>query len=85
MYRWLSVPLLLVAFEAQAFSFPEIPFCPLGGPPGWFNRIVNDNTYGYPPPPYWYRPDPRQYPYGPAYGRAHPQRDDCRFAPCPVD
>lgn len=85
MHRWLSIPLLLATFEAQAFSLPEIPFCPLGGPPGWFNRMVNDTTYGYPPPRYWYGPDPRLYPYGPAYGRPYPRPDACRFGPCPHD
>lgn len=36
-----------------SFRLPEIDFCPLGGPPGWFNRITgqNDRRYYGPPPP----------------------------------
>ncbi|MGB5277186.1 MAG: hypothetical protein WBO73_13530 [Gammaproteobacteria bacterium] len=41
-------------------AFPEIPFCPLGGPPGWWNRIVDDDHDR--PPPHWY-PPPLSAPY----------------------
>ena len=44
MHRWLSIPLLLAIFEAQAFSFPEMPFCPFGGPPGWYNVSDHPET-----------------------------------------
>ncbi len=35
--------LLLVTgmLAAKANAFPEIPFCPLGGPPGWMHRILD--------------------------------------------
>jgi len=26
-----------LTFTANAYAFPEIPFCPGGGPPGWVN------------------------------------------------
>jgi len=33
---------------------PEFSFCPIGGPPGWFNRMTgqhdHDWRYSYPPP-----------------------------------
>ncbi len=52
--------LLLVSSSAQAFFFPEFPFCPLGGPPGWANRIMHDDYYRYRhvrrPPAYYYSP-----------------------------
>lgn len=33
-------------------GFPEIGFCPLGGPPGWINRLTGQhNRYYYAPPP----------------------------------
>jgi len=47
--------LSLMLGPAGAAAFPEIPFCPLGGPPGWYNRIFNDDHRYRPPPPY-YRP-----------------------------
>jgi len=53
-------------FSTTASAFPEIPFCPIGGPPGWFNRMTGDsyNQYRYPPAGY-----PLTYPqaYPPAY------------------
>ena len=42
MNRYLLIALLLTSNGVQAF--PEIPFCPLGGPPGWFNRIFDDDA-----------------------------------------
>ncbi|MBT8126294.1 MAG: hypothetical protein KJP15_02330 [Gammaproteobacteria bacterium] len=51
----LSMALLLES--ALVSAFPEIPFCPLGGPPGWWNRIFDDD-HGHPPPPLWYPPPP---------------------------
>lgn len=35
---FLSMLMLSIPFQAQA-RFPEFGFCPLGGPPGWFNRL----------------------------------------------
>ncbi len=32
--------LFLIFVPAISVAFPEIPFCPLGGPPGWFNRFA---------------------------------------------
>ena len=29
-------------FAARTGAFPEFPFCPAGGPPGWLNYL-NDN------------------------------------------
>jgi hypothetical protein len=45
--------LLGLLFSAQLEArFPEFGFCPLGGPPGWFNRISGQSHRYYPPPPY---------------------------------
>jgi hypothetical protein len=63
--------LLMYASVAGATSFPEFPFCPLGGPTGWMNRITGYDDYDgydrynrydrYPPPGYYpspyYQPD----------------------------
>ncbi|MGB5397309.1 MAG: hypothetical protein WBN96_09175 [Gammaproteobacteria bacterium] len=61
--------------NAHAFFFPEIPFCPLGGPPGWYNRLANHDRYErYPPPLYspaphrqqdWYNSPPASNDCGP--------------------
>jgi len=68
--------LLLVALmssPATVLAFPEIPFCPLGGPPGWFNRMSGDYRH-YPNRPVWYPPPYQQFyqshpPYpAPAWG-----------------
>ena len=88
MRRLLIIPLLFLSLEAKAFFFPEIPFCPLGGPPGWANRIYNDDYYRYPPPGYtagyWYRPYRGSYPYSsPAYAWRAPRRDGCESGLCP--
>ncbi len=59
---FVSLLLIVSMFPAIAlsFSFPEIGFCPLGGPPGWFNRMTGQHDrYYYPPPPMYqfqYRP-----------------------------
>jgi len=39
--------LMLCSLRAQAFVFPELPFCPLGGPPGWANRLLHADHYRY--------------------------------------
>jgi len=79
-----SIIALLVAglFAGSAMAdFPEIPFCPLGGPPGWFNRLKGDNHRYYPPPPRYYpvpaRPSPWTPPpaaYPPPQWYAYPRR-----------
>lgn len=64
---------LMSMVSTQAAAFPEIPFCPLGGPPGWANRIFNDRDDYYPPPPYYGAPHWQGYPqYSPAYPGAYP-------------
>jgi hypothetical protein len=63
-YRRLLL-LALIFVPASASAFMEIPFCPLGGPPGWFNRMT-DNHHNYRYPPGFY---PMAYP--PAY-QAYP-------------
>ena len=55
--------LFLVALmfsPASVQAFPEIPFCPLGGPPGWFNRMSGDYRH-YPNRPVWYPPPYQQF------------------------
>lgn len=55
---------------ATGFSFPEIGFCPEGGPPGWFNSMFDQHDrryYGSPPP--MFRP---VYPAAPANGWQSP-------------
>jgi hypothetical protein len=63
--HFLSLMALLFAVTAEA-RFPEFSFCPLGGPPGWFNRLSGQSHRYYPPPPY-----PLQAPVIPYY-RAYP-------------
>ncbi len=59
--------LMLWSSTAFSFSFPEIGFCPLGGPPGWFNRVTGQHDRRYLPLPRWaYRPaPPMNYGYSP--------------------
>ena len=45
-----SLATAIVPSIAVGFSFPEIDFCPLGGPPGWFNRMTGQHNQGYYPP-----------------------------------
>ena len=73
--------LVLLSGSGGVLAFPEIPFCPLGGPPGWWNRMVDDDDHHYPPPyyppppvtPYWNQAYPYsyvpRYPLYPAYPR----------------
>ena len=49
--------LLSLLMTNTAFAFPEIPFCPAGGPPGWMNYLESRHNQNK-----WYG---RQYP--PAY------------------
>jgi hypothetical protein len=58
---------LLLTVESQAF--PELPFCPAGGPPGWFNRLTHHRDHNR-----WYRNmqyNTPQY-YQPAYISSQP-------------
>jgi hypothetical protein len=70
-HTWFMRAALLISLllgSTAASAFPEIPFCPLGGPPGWWNRITDDDDrYYYPPPPYY--PPTRAAPY---WGTVHP-------------
>lgn len=57
--QWLTLALALGAPATQAF---DLPFCPLGGPPGWYDRLFGYRsavpppwTYG-PPPAVWHPP-----------------------------
>jgi hypothetical protein len=52
----LFVLLCVTSVNAQAFFMPELPFCPWGGPPGWFNRVTQNDAYRYSPPAYGYAP-----------------------------
>jgi hypothetical protein len=79
----MRLPLLLALIlgAATAQALPEIPFCPLGGPTGWWNRMTDDDDRYYPPPyyppplpaPYWNQVHPYsyapQYPLHPGYPR----------------
>jgi hypothetical protein len=63
-HRWFKQAILLIPLligSANISAFPEIPFCPLGGPTGWWNRMTDDDDHRYYPPPY-YRP-PAMTPY----------------------
>ena len=42
-------------------ALPEFPFCPFGGPTGWYNRLFDDRDY-YPIAPAYY-PQPVVFPY----------------------
>ena len=65
------IALLLVLTSlgtTRVAAFPEIPFCPLGGPPGWANRIFDDRDDYYALPPYYGVPYSQRYPqYSPVY------------------
>jgi len=70
----LLITLLSLSFTSPSFAFPELPFCPAGGPPGWLNRFThnhdhyrwrNQNTYR---TPQHYRPAYNQPgPYTPVH------------------
>jgi len=62
---YLLVLAMLLPGVVQAL--PEIPFCPLGGPTGWWNRLTDDDDDRYYPPPYY--PPPQFRPY---WGQAYP-------------
>lgn len=70
---------LVMVIPVNVNAFPEIPFCPLGGPPGWMNRMFNHHhrPVYYAPPVYVYPPGYQSairrqmppVPPGPAYSR----------------
>ena len=68
--------LFLWLTSMQAVAFPEMPFCPLGGPPGWANRVLGDRYDYYTPPPYYNnQPYWQSYPqYSPVYPGGYPYR-----------
>ena len=47
-YRLVILLILSVAAKSS-YAFPEIPFCPLGGPPGWMNRLTHHHRHYIPP------------------------------------
>ena len=57
----------LVLGSTGAAALPEFPFCPLGGPTGWLNRMFDDDDDRYYPPPYY--PPPVMAPY---WNQAYP-------------
>ncbi len=63
MRNLIALLMLTASADAMAF-FPELPFCPFGGPPGWYNRVMHERDvypqYRY--PPYWSR-SPLPYKY----------------------
>ena len=69
--RLLLIGSMLVSTSISAF--PEMPFCPLGGPTGWFNRMAGGPGY-YPPPAMLYPPPyrPMVAPGYPPTGNAYP-------------
>jgi hypothetical protein len=65
--------LLLVGLQSATqvdARFPEIGFCPLGGPPGWLNRM-NGQSHRYDSPYYLPPPYPVRSPYMPYRGYAY--------------
>jgi hypothetical protein len=55
--QFLLTWLVLLSMQVEA-RFPEFGFCPLGGPPGWFNRLSGQSHRYYPPPIAYPQPDP---------------------------
>ncbi len=51
-----TLAIMVIPSIASGFRFPEIGFCPAGGPPGWFNRMTGQNNRYYGPPPPMVRP-----------------------------
>ena len=35
----LSIIFIITSLSANSYAFPELPFCPAGGPPGWMNHL----------------------------------------------
>jgi hypothetical protein len=81
--RTVLVSLLAYASVTGATSFPEVPFCPFGGPTGWMNRITGYDDYGgynrYPPPVYYPSPyyQPGWRPVMQPDPRCDPSRQTC--------
>ena len=69
-HSWLKQATLAIALvlgSTSVMALPEFPFCPLGGPTGWFNRLTDDDDDRYYPPPYY--PPPLVAPY---WNQAYP-------------
>lgn len=62
-----GIGLLLAAASSNLAAFPEISFCPLGGPGGWMNRMLT------PPPPPWVMAPAYYAQPAPGYARPAPQ------------
>ena len=72
----LSIISIAAALSANSHAFPELPFCPAGGPPGWmnhFNYKRDQNIWRhYRPVTYYqpyYNPGFRPFYYKPGYYR----------------
>ncbi len=42
MKTFAHIGLILSLASMPVFAFPEMPFCPFGGAPGWANRFLGD-------------------------------------------
>lgn len=68
--------LLLSTFSTSGYAFPELPFCPAGGPTGWLNHFNYKRDQNIWRRHSQYRPavyNKRRYPgyYYPAYNPVH--------------
>lgn len=70
--RCLTLALALSSPATQAF---DLPFCPLGGPPGWYDRLFEHRAAV--PPPWAYAPPPVVWhpPYATPVPTSPPARD----------
>jgi hypothetical protein len=74
--------LLCLSFsQASLALLPELPFCPAGGPPGWYNRFIQQhdnnrwrNNYAYSSPQYYQPAYYQARPYYPAYPGPYTQQ-----------
>lgn len=73
----------IASLTTNSYAFPELPFCPAGGPPGWMNHFNykrdqniwrHYSAYPYPSPAYnrpaYYWPS-QGYGYSPNYNRPY--------------
>ena len=47
---YLLTPLLLILSAINPVLAFDLPFCPTGGPPGWYDRMFGHRQYYAPPP-----------------------------------
>ncbi len=82
--------LIFSGYSDAGYAFPELPFCPAGGPPGWLNyfnykrdqNILRHNAqYALPAyaPPAYYQPR-YNYSYTPVY-RGYDNRPNYYYSP----